>query len=43
MMAPARIGTEIMNPFWAGVRPKVSLMNGAIAPFRTQMAKQKSK
>ena len=43
MKAPARIGTEIMKPFCAGVRSKVSLMNGAMAPFNTQMAKQKSK
>jgi hypothetical protein len=41
--APARMGTEIMKPFCAGVRPKLSLMKGAMAPFSTQMAKQKSK
>ncbi len=41
--APARIGTEIMKPFSAALRLKLSLMKGAIAPFRTQIAKQKSK
>ena len=41
--APARIGTDTMKPFWAAVRLNVSLMNGAMAPFSTQMAKQKSK
>ena len=43
MIAPARIGTEIMKPFSAGLKLKCSLMNGAIAPFNTQIAKQKSK
>lgn len=32
-----------MKPFWAAVSESDSLMNGAIAPLRTQMAKQKSK
>ena len=41
--APANIGTEIMKPFCAAFRLKVSLMKGAMAPFSTQMAKQKSK
>ena len=41
--APARIGSEIMKPVWAGESLKVSVMNGPMAPFRTQMAKQKSK
>jgi len=41
--APARMGTDTMKPFCAGVSEKVSLMNGAIAPLRTQIAKQKSK
>src|ERR1044072_2771875 len=41
--APARIGTETMKPFCAALRPKLSLMNGAIAPLSTQLAKQKSK
>ena len=41
--APARMGTESMKPFCAASSWKVSLMNGPIAPFSTQMAKQKSK
>src|SRR5450631_1174866 len=41
--APAMIGTDTMKPFWAASRPKVSLMNGAIAPLSTQIAKVKSK
>ena len=41
--APAKMGTEIMKPFWAAVRLKVSEMKGAMAPFNTQTAKQKSK
>src|SRR4051812_31740538 len=41
--APARMGTETMKPFCAADRWKLSLMNGAIAPLSTQMAKQKSK
>ena len=38
--APAMIGTDSIKPFCAGVRSKVSLMNGAIAPFSTQMAQR---
>lgn len=41
--APAMIGTEIMKPFWAGESLNSSLMKGAMAPFSTQIAKQKSK
>jgi len=41
--APARIGTDTMKPFWAALSWKLSLMKGAIAPFSTQIAKQKSK
>src|SRR3989304_3466608 len=41
--APDIIGTEIINPFCAGLRLKYSLINGAMAPFSTQIAKQKSK
>ncbi len=41
--APARIGTEIMKPFCAAVSWNASLMKGAMAPFKTQTAKQKSK
>ena len=41
--APARIGSEIMKPVWAGLRWNASDRNGAIAPFKTQTAKQKSK
>ena len=43
MKAPARMGTEIMKPFCAALRWKVSLMKGAMAPLSTQIAKQKSK
>src|SRR3989337_432594 len=43
MRAPEIIGIEIMKPCWAGDRPNSSEMNGAMAPFITQMAKQKSK
>ena len=41
--APAMIGTETMKPLLAASRWKASLMNGAMAPFSTQTAKQKSK
>ena len=41
--APARIGIEIIRPVCAGVRWKLSVMNGPMAPFSTQTAKQKSK
>src|SRR3972149_7213202 len=41
--APDIIGTEIIKPFCAGVKPKVSAMNGDMAPFMTHIAKQKSK
>ncbi len=35
--------TDTMKPFCAASRWNDSLMKGAIAPFSTQMAKQKSK
>src|SRR3989337_3469378 len=41
--APDIIGTEIIKPFCAGVKPNCSLMNGDMAPFKTHIAKQKSK
>src|ERR1700710_165746 len=41
--APAMIGTETMKPFCAALSPYVSLMNGAMAPLSTQIAKVKSK
>ena len=41
--APAMIGTEIMKPVCDGVSLKYSVMKGAIAPFNTHTAKQKSK
>ena len=41
--APAKIGIESMNPVSAGDNLKCSVMKGAIAPLRTQTAKQKSK
>lgn len=37
------MGTETIKPFCAAVRLNASEMNGAIAPFSTQTAKQKSK
>ena len=33
--ALAMMGTDTMKPFGAAVRLKLSLMNGAIAPFST--------
>ncbi len=41
--APAMVGSEIMKAAWSGVRWYAFVMNGAIAPLSTQMAKQKSK
>ena len=41
--APAMMGTDSIRPFCAGVRWKVSLMNGAIAPFSTQMQHENAK
>jgi hypothetical protein len=41
--APATIGTDSIKPFWAGLRLNVSEMNGAIAPFKTQMQQEKEK
>src|SRR5471032_3348007 len=41
--APATIGTDSIRPFCAGLRWKVSLMNGAIAPFNTQVQHEKAK
>jgi hypothetical protein len=32
-----------MKPFWAGDNLNASLIKGAIAPFKTHIAKQKSK
>jgi len=37
MRAPARIGIDNINPVCAGVSAKLSLMNGAMAPFSTQI------
>ena len=41
--APAMIGTDTMKPRSAGDRWNDSVMNGAIAPFSTQIANVKSK
>jgi hypothetical protein len=41
--APAMIGIDSISPRWAGVRLKVSVMNGAIAPLSTQMQHEKAK
>ena len=43
MRAPATMGTESIRPFCAALSPKASLMKGAIAPFRTQTAKENPK
>src|SRR3990167_10640590 len=43
MSAPAITGTDTIKPFSDGLKPNSSLMNGAMAPFKTQIAKQKSK
>ena len=41
--APAKSGTDNMNPVCAGLSASASVMNGAMAPFRTQIPRQKSK
>ncbi len=41
--APAMMGTDSISPFCAGLRWKLSLMNGAIAPFNTQVQHEKAK
>ena len=37
------MGTDSISPFCAGLRWKVSLMNGAIAPLSTQMQHENAK
>jgi hypothetical protein len=39
----ARVGTDTINPVFAALRWKASEMKGPMAPFKTQMAKEKSK
>ena len=41
--APARIGMDNIRPVCDGVSENVSLMNGAIAPFNTQIKHEKVK
>ena len=41
--APAMMGMDSIKPFCAGLRLKVSEMNGAIAPLSTQMQHEKEK
>ena len=43
MSAPASVGMETMRPTWPAVRWNCSVMKGAMAPFSTQTAKEKSK
>ena len=40
MMAPATIGMDSSRPFCAGLSWNCSLMNGAMAPFITQMTNE---
>jgi len=41
--APAMIGIDSIRPFCAGLRWKVSLMKGAIAPFSTHVQHENAK
>ena len=41
--APAKMGMESITPFCVGLRCSASLMNGAMLPLMTQMAKENVK